>query len=315
MPPIEYELVNKYSSFGLRFATVVKILTLPNDPMQRSDVIHQEIALHAANAIMPAFNISSGDVFGVGSGRGAVSTCYYLWENYKATMQPRPSFITVVPLTGFLRATQWWNKASMMDATEAASFLGGAARNAIVHILGLPVAIADDELNAVGARDAVEFANLYRLPISYYRWRTEPNIRPRFCIVGVGVFRPGHAFWDNHLPELKPVQDDLTRLKDLIGSGPYIVGDLCNRLFVIDYLANQFSPQTVDDIKTLVEKINKHLLSVTPDNHLSQVGIIAIVAGGGRKKSTRYTMFLRESKVYNLLISGYLRMRIVPKDS
>jgi len=287
---LEEALKHRYHQ-TLMEAVVADIERDPGRDDDLSNYIHEQLGHALATYIdETAHLIRSGDVIGLGSGRGVRNVVSVLTE-----LQRPPALkvdeVTLVSLTGSLYAgtAEEPKKARselLFDADTHVALLSQYF-SGLVHTRPILQRIAHPK----SERQAL-LAKTWLGPDQYKLHR--PNV----VVAGVGTLGPGHRFWQeikNAHPSLylDPVRKPLKQLVDHVeqlaarnrGLEYCPVADICNRLFLVRpprALGDEDMRIIDEDIDGLIDEINACLLTVTK-TQLSEAGKILLVAGTPRK--------------------------------
>lgn len=262
---------------GLKGARVIEtpsIFSDTTDPTS-SDNIHRLLGEYAAKEISEGLLIEPDGVIGLGGGRGV----FYFVEALRRYARLRLGKCEVVSLTGAVHAQDHSGQVNgHLDADLHASLFGLCLETPRrpIHLMSLPITFENQDILQ---------KERFKSPIGNQNWSSRV---PNYAIVGVGIFGPGHRFFDaveNHRDTIfSPLHRDLIALVELCKkytrtSPSYCpIGDICNRLFLIPDPEQGLQGKPEEDIDNLVKKINSRLINVEIEQ-LSQIRNIILIAG------------------------------------
>lgn len=263
------QLADSYAVLDKALVVRQAIFADRSNKLAFSDELHSLLARRMAAFLID--NARDGDRVGVGSGRGPYLTCYYMGQDRSRAANMLQSF-TVIPLTGRVSPSGWVKPLeTMMDADQAAVELARICAFPTVELANVPIGLPEEY--------RVDSEKTPSLILS--KWRQ--GMAPNWALVGIGSLSYGHRYLAESVPpELRALKDSIGKLKlELQHFDPdnCPVGDLCNRLFVIQDAA---ASHDLAVVAQLVDEVNRHLVCVT-DEHLRLVRRVYVVAGGVAK--------------------------------
>lgn len=227
---LERQLQEKFDLLG---AIVVKI---PSNEEERAwsaphrrDWLHEMLGRAMAHAIAKGPLFWPGTSIGLGSGRGV----FYTIEALAALAPLRAADVTLVSLTGDVYARDHARQMNLrMDADTHVNLLSRCfAKSVIPHLLSARIVYEDVKLTDQARTKS---------------WVGEYWQKPTHALVGLGVLKEGHSFFDSVRSEqsaakdvLWPIKQDLTQLVELSESfssrypNYCAIADISNRLFVV----------------------------------------------------------------------------------
>lgn len=255
-------------------------------PSNKCDPAHRKAARALAWAIshadFPLFQ--SGDVIGVGSGRG-------VWEFAQALRGSNPpqlaTNVRLRALAGSIFNVHTEDNQNSLDANaNATSLLQCFGGTKVVESVDYTIASPPDQI--AENRKESPLGDAFASPT------------PSHAIVGVGVYGPGHRFYDEiadgrKTGHLDPIRATLQQLKDavddIIEMAPNYspVADVCNRLFRTSPPPSASPELTLclDRLEDLLRDINKLLINVTRAQLSTIPHIIVIAAGETKARALR----------------------------
>lgn len=260
---------NLHEAIVVQVPSRVRDLNSDNsDPRtEKSSEIHLYLGQVMGENLFTNAVIRSGDLIGVGSGRGSYYTCKSFqfltgttfFQTPHGARPRRLARLRIQCLTGRCGIVERWKDPfsdSSMDAPDVANELARGVTDPTLHIVSSSILDGSSTL------------------LSLEKWESRPEKVPNIVIAGIGRLGDGHRFLDPACLEVKPIREQLEQLR---ASSEYPIGDICNRLFVA--APDDKIPQPV---KNLIEEINSRLLTVTGE-HLSMVENTYLIAGGSHK--------------------------------
>jgi DNA-binding transcriptional regulator LsrR (DeoR family) len=237
------------------------------------DEVHRILGYTMAKTIAQGFIFQDDTVLGLGAGRGV----YYTLEALLAEPPLTPENITVMSLTGVVRPSDYMRSLTIpLDADYHCWLLAKCFRSKIgLQQVWLPITHTD----ATGT------------PLSADSWG---KLHPDCVLSGVGVFGPGHRFYEAAQSEpddiLAPIHAELKTLVKLCGDLKTVtkstynpIGDICHKLFYVEPPPGiPIDFQQESRIRKAIDKTNERLLNIS-ENQLQSVKTIVLVAGTERK--------------------------------
>ena len=294
----------------LRAAIVVDSMTLSTD-----EEAHIQAAYALADHIIAAMPFRDGDRIGIGSGRGVYYTVEALRISGKSLLlsdqrdgtpaSESEKGVVILSLMGSLFPYSTRKQQEVLYDSDITIARFAQCFDALVHVRPVSYPIA---LPAGQKKEIIERTWLG----SDY-----PSMPPTHCIVGMGLLNENHRFWkavrarEKTPTILDPIRNKLDTLIGYVDilRGRYPdycpVGDVCGRMFLVsppdDVRLQQDKVLINEKIKTLIDDLNSHLLSVTK----TQLGQV-----------TRSVMLVAPTKLkaaglYTLLKNPHLRVDLV----
>ncbi len=271
--------------FGLRGAVVVDVSSIepPGEPQAEfkawltyDDLIHKHLGCWAKRILMGLLRPS--DILGTGSGRGPYYTARDCLIPPSGLRYPQQ----VVSLTGQMTTRLWAENDGREDDAAPRSLDADAIASLLSYVLGTT-------------------AQPRRLDRSILQKQGTPPLRTEdvtIALIGIGALAGKHRLVRHGDGEdLRAIAGRLERFNRLVcsldppahGRGPFHhwVGDVCNRLFVVERLDGQ-KPLANADRKRLekeVRSLNRTFLNTSPEalEKICRRGAVLAVAGGPHK--------------------------------
>lgn len=266
---------------------------------EEDDKLHETLGRAMAAHLSKDTMFRSGDVIGLGSGRGVYYTIQGLAGYPKLRAQ-----VTLVSLTGDLYPRDHSKQVNvLLDADTHLALLGPRFQRSVeFDAISLPIVCPDSKEIKDPKKLKEELKKmLANSPIGEERWKNRPAT---LALVGVGVLSVGHRLYE----EVEPTKGQPTRilediygpLKDLVGESKMVeekfgycpVGDISNRLFYVKPRSGIVISEEGTILK-LINKINAHLFTVR-EEQLAQTDIILVA--GSKKKAPAIRQLLMEKK-------------------
>lgn len=308
---LERELSDRWN---LKGAIVVEIEQGYDD----SDSIHRHLGIHLAKAIrsIPGY-FRDDDVIAIGSGR---ATYHFVVALSRGRKKIDADSIRIMSLTGTVYPEAPIVRPSVtLDADLAAAHMAACFSGPVtLRTIGHPIAHYDVPsvrkntwLFDINHSDG-DFS-----PDDFDDSRTKDNLfdehKPNHAFIGVGVLSGRHRLYrevtvGEKTPMLDPIREDLRNVieksKEIQHDHEdyYPVADICNRLFLVDPPPSLSvnDKKILDEIRQLINKVNKNMLTVTK-MQLKKARYVNMIAGGERKVPALRTLLRR-----GLIASGTL---------
>lgn len=303
--------------FGLRRAIVVDLDFIDNDNKIKSslkddDILHETLGKVLAQVLERDFEIGIPRSIGVGGGRGPYyfAKAFYERTNDSRKYKEQSSRTTIKSLTGTVMAGVWdqdgANRHLLLDAQHVTNFLGKSLgiKDSNLFYLNFPLVYKDSSDREIILK--LESANYLTEDI----WKKE---RPELSVVGIGILHPesGHRFVKPFVFFPHSIKEDLKKLRENVEKaireyGYCPVGDICNYLFFIDPPQKKHeNSKLLNNIKNLVNKFNKQLLTIDLDQ-LSTIPNVIGIAGGVDYKTDAIFHVLEKKKILHILCTDSL---------
>lgn len=287
-----------------------------------SDRLHWGLAERGADFLE---DILHEDVrVGVASGRAVWLTCHtYGIRSLRKPITKRITKLNVCPLTAYVGAGMHGRNGHQLHGTFGQCDAEGAAHelcqgcwySPFHPILGMGLALSEADAKLPEMKGFLSDVS----PLAMKWWTGEAC--PSVAVVGVGVLAGGHRLLHRNPcpPEIKPVAKKIDELCNLVSDvnmkwstlperlrkrRSCLVGDLCNRLFLISSLSELGIDAAIDPslsgiielearIQAQIDEINARLITANNQHFRSSRLRHVLMVAGGKEKAAAIAHIIR----------------------